>query len=728
MIQPVLSLVPSALSYDEMLIARRLSGFCLAPAGSLAMCYTSDEALRGAMRQFKPGLRWVEPGDEASGLDLIVADGILQDAYSRDGKTMHAVREVLGSLIDKLKMGGRLILRENALMIPEQIVRLELPDHRAKVGDVDPAQAVIARLSEFAKTARPWLPDELQGFYLEELNPQRPQTRLFKLPLKWASEFVLRKDLNDEAWEESLQREFFLGSERSLRTQVLNMMGLRVVLSAPHWDSVRSSELHRTFQLYSDDEMNAKLPPPATELVLVAQKTADEDALWLVEQRSHERDAEGLGLTNLQNVKTGDMMTMVTGLDPETQIFPWCRLADNKLGVYMRCDIVKPMVCALPRANSIDGRRFSAHVNHPLRLETRNWEEMKVKGKSGIASWLFDETGLRIAPYSETVEGQLCFPAPDFIDQALGTVFVEVRPDAPSTDPDFACYEASDLLQAIHAGLLPSATLESQLWQLARHAGIEIVPLTDRGLENIPIDEDADDSLEVTDFEALCRKLMPDENEKKAGAFREVRGHSGDWRVTRSLFVAEGSHGPQSAYDQEFVVNDGEPLHRAALMCLSRRLQGDTLAGFEIADCPVPTRYGKPGKMVRVPTISLPTSLRSMPEAREYIAQKLEVKPQDVIPCGEAVYTHIGVTPQKIFPFLITKSSWFKHYNYVLTPLNDIRRLTQLDNHYSILWYWGAFMAFLGDNTEFTKTNSWESRTQEREARHIPDMVLKPVA
>lgn len=713
------------LSYDEICELKRLSGFCLAPQGGRAACLNDDKARLDLFKTLKSAYEWQSDRD-ARDLDLIVGDGTLQKIYTDARRNTRKVQDYLMGLADRLNDKGLIVLRENALLVPEQEVLLELPDHRRKIGKIDPAQAIVKRLYEFAERAQPWLKPNLRGFFLEELPNMRPDTRLFRLPLKWAAEFLLRKDLNDEAWEESMETDYIIGNERALRRQVFAPLGLRVLVQAPHWDSSKTDfGITGGFQLYDEDRR--PMSPPPTEMVIVLQKAAEEDGLWLAEQRTHAKEPEQLGLSAVRHETLGDTLTLVTGLSPAAHVFPWRSLPQGGIGVYLRPETTQPLSNMLARAvHSIDGRRFSGFMPQPLEMSMEEWEDKSQAGLDSISKWLKQQTGLRLAPRSEIVEGKLIYPAPDFIDQALTSVFIEVKEEDARLD-NLVCFEASDILQAIHAGLVPVSTLEAQLWQLARQAGRTLMPLTDREID-VPFDPEAGDRLKVTPFEELCRRLAP-EGKGKTPGFKDVKGHTGAWRVARSTFVEESREGPRSSCEQEFVLTEEEPLHKAVLICMSRSIDGEALAGFEITDCPVPTRYGKPGEMVRLPSIPLPTSIRSVPEARDYVAKQLEVRTQHVVPCGEAVYTHLGVTPQKIFPFMVTRVPRFYKLRLLYGCTSCTYFLTHLDNSDSFLWKWGLAYKMMGEDTEATLNVDWENRAKERDAHNrAPEASLRVIA
>lgn len=81
-----------------------------------------------------------------------------------------------------------------------------------------------------------WLMTSLlpQVSFLEELPANYPRTRLFRVPSKWANEFILRKD-NRELLREELSKEYAFYTETEFR-KVLRGFGARIAYTAPHWD------------------------------------------------------------------------------------------------------------------------------------------------------------------------------------------------------------------------------------------------------------------------------------------------------------------------------------------------------------------------------------------------------------------------------------------------------------------------------------------------------------
>src|SRR5690606_32029214 len=102
--------------------------------------------------------------------------------------------------------------------------------------------------------ARPRQDPGCGGFFLEELPARFPRTRLFRLPYKWAYEFIMRKDDRGH-WETELPMEYTFYTERGFRKE-LRALGARLVYSAPYWDEdIIEKKFEGHFRLY-DNRMN----------------------------------------------------------------------------------------------------------------------------------------------------------------------------------------------------------------------------------------------------------------------------------------------------------------------------------------------------------------------------------------------------------------------------------------------------------------------------------------
>jgi hypothetical protein len=108
------------------------------------------------------------------------------------------------------------------------------------------------------------------------------------------------------------------------------------------------------------------------------------------------------------------------------------------------------------------------------------------------------------------------------------------------------------------------------------------------------------------------------------------------------------------------------------------------MAGVVTQYLPVPQRYTGTGCLMTLPSFPLPKDVMDIEAAKYYIAEQFKVKPEFVARMGESYFTHIGVTPHRIYPFVVTDSRWagsgFTHGVTQITPLANLGRLLYWDN------------------------------------------------
>jgi hypothetical protein len=104
----------------------------------------------------------------------------------------------------------------------------------------------------------------------------------------------------------------------------------------------------------------------------------------------------------------------------------------------------------------------------------------------------------------------------------------------------------------------------------------------------------------------------------------------------------------------EFVISDETTLNTAVVLPLGRDMNtNEVMAGVEIEYLPVPQRYKGNGFTVRAPSFTLPKEITNIEQARQFIADKYGVPIENVARLGESYFCHIGVTPQRVFPFAV---------------------------------------------------------------------------
>lgn len=619
--------------------------------------------------------------------DAIICNFVLHEIFSSSDFNQRLVRQTLRDCGRYLKPGGHLFVRDFAEPVgAEELVLIEMPDMPSKSTKLEELSEpdLLIWYSEYAT-----MQDDpgASGFFLEELPPRFPRTRLFRLPHKWAYEFIMRKDARTK-WQAEVPKEYTFFNEREYH-RTLNTLGLRVLYSAPHWDDTYiKKHFEKNFRLM--DENGAPLGTPATSFSVLAQKVDHRDAVLLAERRKAKTQGSSFHVTTYRNDVDGRLVEIVSRDLNSVDIIPFSIMEGNRLVVYLHEGVPRGLVNAVPRGGrNLDGKFWSGHLTEAVSVDAEVIKQVEENGEQGVVNFMHDALGLKPSVGQSFVAGPSYYPNPRFIAERVETRFISVEPHVGRFVPGFVredikgfastgaikAFDAQSVLNAISVGALPSGNLETQL--LVLFAMLEIHPVD---WAESPLilkeDESIKNAVKVSD---VLKKTA-----KKEKKYSETRGTLGKIKLEKSIFVDEGvdTDGVNkglAARDVDFVVNEESGMNVAVILPLSRQHSGEVMAGVIVDYMPIPERYGGDGEMVSLPTLNLPKDAHTVEQARKYIAEKFEIKIDQVSKMGEPYFSHVGVTPQRIFPFAIncphSKMAQPKHGLTAVTPLKDIAKL-----------------------------------------------------
>ena len=602
-------------------------------------------------------------GDAASAIfddesiDAIINSYVLHEVYSASRYNEQIVSDTLETQFKALKKGGVMFIRDFARPPPEEFVLLELPDEASEGKD-------LAHLSDadlliwYAEHARPKQDAGCGGFFLEELPERYPNTRLFRLPYKWAYEFIMRKDERSH-WDSELPMEYTFFTMREFRKE-LRALGSRVQYSGPIYDDeIINEKFEGRFRLYEDN--GRPLGNPPTCYIAVAYKMAERKSLHIEERRPSIGDASNLKIIAMRNDKTGELSDVVSRDLDVCEVIPYRVDEEGRLKVYLHDGIARSITNAVMRGGiNIDGKRWSGHMIEPLSVNTGNLPERDDFDHKNSVLFARDYLGLKPEGQSVLEHGPDYYPAPEFIDERIHTYYLEVRKAKSAVQPKSVIgvekfqakgvireFDAQQVLNAITVGMIPSARLELQILALMKDNNVKPESWIKKnlGIHAGKISSDLD----------LARLL--DQLTQTDNRFQKVKGTSGELRPVHSTFVEEGqSRGSitgLSAENIDFVIHDNKTINTVVVLPLTTNLKKDIHAGFQVQHLPVPQRYDGTGAVMMLPSFNLPAEIRTEKEIKKFVADKFDLLPHMVIKMGEPYYSHIGVTPQKILPYAI---------------------------------------------------------------------------
>lgn len=609
--------------------------------------------------QFRTGNLTKDSGFEPESLDAIINSFTLHEIYSGASYDDWQVIDALEYQFTLLRQDGMMFIRDYALRNTDDYVLLEMPETTGTHTDPQ-TMPETDLLVWYSHNARPRDDIGGHGFFLEELPPRFPKTRLFRLPYKWAYEFVIRKD-DRAALMQELDKEYAFFTPREFNKH-LQALGARALYTSPHWDdNLISKCFDGHFRMYDDGGQN--MGPPPTSFIAVAQKTGAQKSLRLQERRPSQSTGGSLRVQSMRNEKTGRIADIVVRDNDITEVLPYFVKGDNELYVYIHESLPRGIINAVPRqGRDIDGKNWSGHMIEPVSISTdvvRSVEKNDIRQTVRFAQQYL---GLKPAIESYLEDGPSYYPAPDFIDDLIKTSYLRVTEHEGVITPQsviqdisgfttfgrIRAVKAQSLLDAVSVGLIPNARLELQLLALFQKLKIKATAWHESPL----ILEESEPDILFNGKDYMRLKAVNDDR------FKKVRGNAGQFRTMQSVFVDEGlvNGGIKglAARDMEFIIPDSgdKTLNKAVIMPLTKQA-GQVLVGFEVEYMPIPQRHQGNGLTMRAPSVNLPKDVTNIHQARLYIADLFKVPPENVWRMGESYFCHSGITPMRIFPFAV---------------------------------------------------------------------------
>lgn len=663
-----------------------------------------QHAIKEATAKYKrPNLKY-QVGNIYSDLaedsfDLIVNSFFLHEIYSASFYNEQIIQTALEKQYKALKNGGYLIIRDYLNPTPGEYVQLEFTD-KIPSGDTFETLSEAELLIWFADHARAKQGSETSsdcGFFLEELPPNYPRTRLFRIPAKWAYEFILRKD-NREKMRMELSKEYAFYTEQEFRKH-LRGLGARVAYTAPHWDEgFIKSRYTGAMRLYKED--GTKLGPPPTNYILVARKIAENISQLVMERRTSRARTGSVYLRSVRDEKSGEIKDIVCRDLEISEVLPFRLTPDNKLKVYLHEDVPRGLVNSVPRSGqNLDGRKWSGHMIEAIGVSAQDMIKIKeADDNNSLQKFSIEHIGIKPSIDSKLMEGGGFYPDPNQIDERIVTYYFRVEDyhtqfpvkesfkdvEGFSSRGTIREFDAQEILNAISVGFIPTSRLEVQILGLYQMLGIKSEVWSDSPLQLSEID--IEETLKINDV--MKQYSLSDDR------FKAVRGSAGNVRLVQSVFVDEGRDkgggmAGLAARDLEFAVPESGTVNTAVVMALVKNLNGEVMAGVVTQYLPVPQRYNGTGQLLTLPSFPLPKEVTDIEAAKFFVAEQFKVKPEHVARMGESYFTHIGVTPHRIYPFVVTDMRGFMngqtHGTTQVTMLRDLWKLCYWDNHDSFL-------------------------------------------
>ena len=468
----------------------------------------------------------------------------------------------------------------------------------------------------------------------------------------------------------------------------------------------------------------------------MAQKIKDMQSIILQERKPIHDSPPSINLTTMRNNIDGTLIEVASRDMHLAEILPYRISKDGRLHVFVHTDTARPLMNSIPRnGNSLDGKEWSGHMIEAFALSDATYKELDKKNIRGTLNFTQEHIGLKTKVGALFHDGPGFYPAPDCIDEHINTHYIEVKkPKGPISPQSVAAdidgfssrgtieeIDAQKILNAIGVGFIPTSRLEIQILALFEKLGVDY-----QAWSECPLILETHEPEKVTSLQEIIAKLAASDTR-----LEPTKASAGQLKSIKSIFVDEGrSKGGVrglASRDMDFVTNEENTINTAIVLPLCKKINGEVMAGIVEQYLPAPQRYKGNGYMVSCPSIPLPSDITNFEQAKMHIAEKFEVPIENVARMGEGYFSHIGLTPQRIYPFAISQtgaSGWRKvgrgHGMTSYTPLYNLNRLLYLDNYYSFIKVVAmAYQASIGLDSDLSANVSFSEKHAERKSSFV---------
>ena len=593
----------------------------------------------------------------ANSLDGILNSSVLHHVTSFNDFDAGRVLTTLDNQVAQLKLGGVIIIRDFVVPDGPDHVFLDLPlTDGGESGD----KRELSTAALFEQFAQEWRssvnPHGPVAF--ETLKSPHDGFVRFKLTLRAAAEFVLRKDYRAD-WDTEVLEEYTYFSQAEFEA-AFRARGLRVVTSRPLWNPwIVQNRFENKF--YFTDLNGEALPFPPTNYLIVGEKVGDGEGVELCESRSTVRAApKFLSVSAYRHKESREVFELVERPHRTIDILPWMEDGEQIL-VLAKKDFPRPIVNACAEEVRLAGASLSGYITEPISAIV----ETPSSYKEAVAGVLRERANLAEEDLVSIDEPYLYYTSPGGINELVMASLVQVRsfPAVDSVLPNYTSFrsagtvrelDAQQVLRASHVGGMFDARLEISIYRLLnrlkRAHGPWIGAPVKLSEQAADIDADIDADVE----------MMPDVLKPAArAAFESYELSDGP----RFLSIREGTFLERtqagdviSEVPFEYVVPQSFGLSTVVVLPVVKTAHGVYVA-VELRDLPAVQSFTGSSGIISAPSWRLPRSVRNAGELPAFVGAAIHgefaLTVQHTWELGGPYFSSPGVTPEVVYPFVV---------------------------------------------------------------------------
>ncbi len=636
----------------------------------------------------------------ANSLDAILDSSVLHHVTSFNDYDLALIEKTLKNQVAQLKPGGILIIRD--FVVPDgakKLIFIDLPTNDGKDAGEIRELSTAALFEIFARDFRCSLNKNSPVGYVEFDSP-RPDFRRFQTTLRYAAEFVLRKNYRDH-WSPELIEEYTYYSQKDFE-EIFRKENLRIVVAQPLWNPwIVENRFVDKFYLADADEKSLVFPP--TNFLIVGEKigagegvrlsekvrTADDDSRFALDAGESPALPAFLRLKFYRHKQTNQIYELAERPHPTIDFLPWFETANGQLFVLAKKDFPRPIVNARNDKPNLNRANYSGYLTEPISAisdfesPVSDSQKLKTAVPEPILEILKKRADIAENEILETSDSQIYFTSAGGIDERVESFLVKIAPfeKEPQAIENYTKFktagavrelDALQILRAAHVGGMFDARLEINIYRLLRKLnrpagawiGAEIAPSTQKFSGRIE-----------TDFETETRT-----------AFEEIKAAENQFlQLCKSAFVeADARENEISHAEFEYVVPKNFSKNTVAAIPFVRTESG-VLIGIEFRDLPAPQRFVGNSNLACVPAWRLPFEVEHKFELENFLRGKFmkdfNASFKKFWELGGSYFTSAGITPEIVYPAAVELNAdersatdlKFFHLTHLLESAEKIR-------------------------------------------------------
>jgi SAM-dependent methyltransferase len=554
-------------------------------------------------------------------LDGIVNSSVLHHVTSYNGYRYSEAARALQSQVDQLALGGTLVVRD--FLAPEPgPIQLRLAPQWGELW------------TKFSQQFRYLHPPEQRGFGFEDMGTDVHGWRSFRVERRYAVEFVLRKDYQQD-WESEILEEYTYFTQFEFEEQ-FRRLGLRVLVSTPLLNPwIVQNRFEGQFEFR--DLQGKLLDWPPTNYLIVGEKVAAGEGVGFTTSASS-RGPSYLSKTCHRHRVSGRVYDLACRPHPTVDVLPYFVTEQGNLNVLVRHSYPRPVPGLLD--HTLDGLRPSPYIVEPITA---------VMGDDPLGETvekvLVERAGVSAENILTVEEGGVHYPSPGGIREEVIATFAQVTP-TQGQGVAIRALDAQQLLRSAQVNGLSDHRLEMHIFALMRRLGRKPGPWLGDLLQPVAAEPGWQHQPQNSWGVPPARAFLPHSAEDSPNFLT----------IERNRFEELNRDG-QTVGNLELESVSPSRLGRLTVAVLPMLFDQQWWVGLDLDDLPAVQAFSGNSRHWLAPAWRLPSDLRQMHQARDWAGRGLHkeysVLAQDWAPLGGPYFPSPGMTAELVYPLAV---------------------------------------------------------------------------